>query len=227
MTPSYNERRAVLTLVVLIPIAIVVFTLNFLNAWSVRQSTNIVDVSASEKNAVITISQTGTEAAIMGVGQARVRLKPGSYYIEAHSAGKSASKILRVTRGSPIDVPLKLIPVSSPVASQDTITYNGFGELAENGFSTTQVLNLKQLFFTYNKDAKTVRITTNTIKNGARDPNSTDPAFTLTFSGYIDSTSFNATVKYTGFEMVELTITNPVSGVMLFNGALPELGTAD
>lgn len=222
MTPSYSYRRLVVLLVLIAIGLLGGVVINVVQAVSTKQNTTEVTIKTSDKTAAITISQSDTEAAAVGIGNAHIRLKPGSYYIEARAAGKRAGKTVRVT-WDPSTVSLTLEDQTTPLTTQTNVSFSGFDNLTTDvGLTTTQVSNLKQLFFTYKKDSRAISITTDSIRFDAHNPDSTDPMFGFTASGFIDGTAYNAHVRYAGFDTVELTVTDPSTGAVLFSGTLPQ-----
>ena len=227
MIPSHSKRllSVFIAVVYLLLIAYLVFAV--LQAVTIRRTTGILEVKTSSNASAITISATNTQAALLGTGSANVRVKPGSYFIMAQANGLQASQTITVSLHQKTSVTLHLTTITPSLPSPTKITFMNTDSLLNNGLSSSQVTNLKQLFFTYAPSAKVISINLPSIQPGARDPNSATPWFSLTFTGSIDESPYNASVEYSGLDTTKLTLTNPTSGAVLFSGQLPAVPTTD
>ena len=189
------------------------------NALLTLRSTSQLDVSTFSTNATVTISGSRTEAMKIGIGSAHIRIKPGDYYVSADDSGLKAGKIIHIKPNTKQSVALN--PETTPtttIPTIDTIDYVNFDELLQNGLSLNQVTNLKELFLTYKKNSRQITITTDSVQPGVRDPSSIN--FNISYSGKIDGVPYKASVIYSGFSNVSLTLINS-SGTQIFNGSLP------
>ncbi len=227
MIPSRSKRL----LSVFIPIAylllVVSLVFSVLQALTIRRTTGILEVKTSDNTSAITISANNTQAASLGTGSARVRLKPGNYYVMAQTNGLRAAQTVTISLHQTTKITLQLASITPVLPSPASITFVNTAALLNNGLSSTQVTNLKQLFFTYAPSAKIISINIPSIEPGARDPSSATLWFSLTFTGSIDESPYNATVEYSGLDTTKLTLTNPASGAVLFSGQLPAVPTTD
>ena len=184
---------------------------------SIRNTTGELVVKTSTSGSIITISAANSAAAVLGSGSANVRIKPGHYLVVATSSGKVASAVVDVKLRNTTKSSLTL-SAPNAIPSVDAITFNGTEALITNGLTTRQVTNLKKLFFAYNKSAKTVTINSSSVTPGPHDPQSNDPTFNLTFTGTVDTTDYNATITYRDLQNVQLTLTDPSSNAVLYQG---------
>ncbi len=219
MIQFFNIRRLVLLLVGVNILVVVMFVANLLSSLSLYNDTIPVHIATNDESAVLTISQTDTVAARIGVGSVSIRLKPGSYFIMGQVSGQTNSKTIQVKEGEVTDFSLTLSDNNNGVSTPQALTFTGFDELINNGLSSSQVSNIKTLFHSYKKDAQTVAITPSSVQPGARD----GVLFNISFDCSIDSTKYSASLKYSGFEYVELNLKDK-TGKTVFSNALPVRG---
>jgi hypothetical protein len=179
------------------------------------QTTGILYVSSSNSQASLIVSQNDRQALLVGIGVAKVRLKPGSYQVSASIAGKQANSTVEVykkhTTTSHLN-PSRLVKLPSVT----TINFEGTGALINNGLTTQQVSNLEQEFFEFKHSAQTVSINTSSVEPGPHNPN-IDISFTLNFTVSIDSITYRAAATYTNLETVQLSLYNLQNNALLFN----------
>lgn len=180
------------------------------------KTTGRVEVTSSDTGSIISISGVHTQAMIIGSGAANIRIKPGTYQLVAKHSGQTAASIITVNLHQTIQT--KLVLGQAPhLASPYTVTFNGIDTLIDKGLSTTQVTNLKQLFFNYKKTVKTVSIETDTIGHTPYDLSGNNPNFTLTFVCKIDGQIDKCAVTYADLVNVQLVIQDSITGAQLFN----------
>ncbi len=227
MIPSRNKRLLSVFIPVVYLLLVGLLVLSILQALNARRTTGILDIKTSDSTSAITISATNTQAALLGTGSAKVRLKPGSYFVMAQAKGLQATQTVTISLHQTTKITLQLTNITPALPSPASITFVNTAALLNNGLSSSQVTNLKQLFFTYAPSAKIISINVPSIQPGARDPNSATVWFSLTFTGSIDESPYNATVEYSGLDTTKLTLTNPTNGSVLFSGQLPAVPTTD
>jgi len=188
-----------------------------LSALHTVHSTGILDVSTSEPNAAITITQMGHGAAVMGTGSARVRLAPGDYLLAANGAGLSASQTVHVNLQKTTSVKLSLAKSSSGLPSVESVGFVNTDLLLNNGLTTTQVAAVKTQFFTFDKAAKVVSIDSSSIEPGPHNPDSYEP-FTLNFNASVDGQAYKGTIAYLGYDNAQLRLYDAQTGQAIYSG---------
>ena len=227
MIPLRSKRILVVFTPIVYVFLVVFLVFSVVQAYNTRESTGVLIVNTSDKTSAITISATNTQAALLGTGSAKARLKPGSYFVMAQAKGLQATQTVTVSLHKTTAIKLQLANAKPLIASPDSVTFINTSSLLNYGISSSQVTNLKQLLFTYAPSAKIISIDATSIQPGIHDPNSTSPWFSLTFSGDIDGSKYNATLEYSGYDTTKLTLTNPTTGAQLFTGQLPPVPTTD
>lgn len=218
MNQYINGKNLRIAVVILICILGSFIIYSIVTAVLLKQRTAAVAITSSDPSAVLTISQTNTEAAQVGIGESTIRLKPGSYYVLAYTAGKSTGKTVEVKGSQENTVYLDLEEGNEGIKTAQSLTYIGFDKLLDNGLSTQQVNNTKQLFYESNKSAMSVTINTTSVTPSPRDP--TNINFSLTFTGLVDGTVYKAKLVYSGLDFVKLTLQEP-NGKTTYVGELP------
>lgn len=222
MAPQTSRSLGILY-VVLVLTGVGVFLFNLISALNTIRSTSVLSVSTQNENSIITISQAGKQAKLLGSGSTKSRLSPGKYYVTATSNGTTASRLVQISLDKDVAIslsPKKDIPQTLPSAAD--IGFINLDLLLDSGLSSTQLTNMKQLFFTYKPSAGLVTIDPESILSGSRDRNSVDINSSLSFSGKVDSTPYSATLVYNGYENVSLSLTDPATSKPIFSGILPE-----
>jgi hypothetical protein len=223
MTPqnelAFRRLARLLAVVCLVLVAILAFVV--ISAIHTVHSTGILDVTTTEPSAAITITQANHSAAIMGAGDARVRLAPGDYILAATGAGLNASQTVHVSQQKTTHVSLNLAKGTKGLPSVEDVGFVNMDLLINNGLSTTEVAAVKTQFFTFDKAAKVVSIDSSSIEPGAHNPDSYDP-FILNFTVNIDGKPYKAAVAYRGFDSAQLTLYDQ-NHQPLYSG--PSLGT--
>lgn len=186
----------------------------------VSQTTGTLLVKTSKPNATVSISQNGMGAAIIGTGDTKVRLAPGTYLVIASAGGSRDSSIIKISKKQTTKTTLNF---KSPplVKSPANINYENISTLIDNGGLTTlQVSQIEQYFFKYNSSAHTVSIDPDSVESGPRNPN-TSTSFTLNFNVTIDSTPYKATVSYSNLSSVRLSLYNPQTNALVYDSGAP------
>lgn len=202
---------------IVIVLVFMLFVYTLVSSLQTLRTTGIIIVTSTAANATISISQTNSDAKVLGKGHARIRLAPGSYQLAAGLPGAAATSIVQVSSKRTFKITLQ--PSAAPVvASVDNVNFSGLSALLQNGLTSSQITNLKQLFFNYKKSVKSVVLDTTSVQMLPHNPNGTDPTFGINFTGTIDGTPFKATVSYVGLTNVRLIITDPQTGAQLYSG---------
>jgi hypothetical protein len=202
---------------ILIALLIVVFSLYLVASAIVTASkTGLLHVSASDPKAGLVISQADTQAAYIGTGNAKVRLKPGKYSVSASNNGYQAVATVQVykkhTTTSYLSVRAK---ATAALPSANNIAFDNMNALINSGISSDQINDLEQHFFSYKPSVKTVAVDASSVEPGPHNPN-TDTSFTMNFNVSIDSVSYKATISYADTETVRLYLYN-ASGALVFD----------
>ncbi|HSW79683.1 MAG TPA: hypothetical protein VLG47_02800 [Candidatus Saccharimonadales bacterium] len=210
-------------IIILFALVVVFAAWQIIPAYNENKNTGILEINASPASAVISISQENHQALIVGTGSAKVRLEPGTYLVSASNDGTHASSVATVSAQQTSATSLKVTSTSKtsagskPVRSVDDINFSGEDALLNNGFSTVQTLDLEQAFFRFKPSAQTVTIDTNSIQAVWHDPNSASPIFKLSFSVYVDGTSYDAVANYSNLTDLQLLLYDSVSGKLVYN----------
>src|SRR5437667_8194643 len=62
------------------------------------EKTGLLDVKSTNPKAALTITQGNSEAKIIGVGKAKVRLKPGKYEVSASAKGNLSTQPVEISK---------------------------------------------------------------------------------------------------------------------------------
>lgn len=180
-----------------------------------KQATGTVTITAFSKTATISVSQLNKNAKVVGTGTANVRLKPGAYLVAASANGHISTGEVTITAKKHIAF---TVPYGQtvPIPSSDNITFSNLNELTIHGINSTQLSNIRELFFKYKKTAKTVSIDEGSVQRQYRDPDS-DAPYVLSFTGLADNQTFKATITYTNIQDVELALSDLTTGNQLFD----------
>lgn len=186
----------------------------------VSQTTGTLLVKTSKDAATISVSQDNKDAAIIGMGNAKVRLTPGTYLVVASGGGLRDSSIVKVSKKQTTKTTLDF--KSSPlVKSPANTNYQNISVLVDNGGLTTlQISQLEQYFFKYNSSAHTVSIDPNSVESGPRNPN-TSTSFTLNFNVTIDSKPYKATASYSNLSSIRLYLYNSQTNALMYDSGNP------
>jgi hypothetical protein len=184
-----------------------------------RQNTGILNVSSSDNNARLSVSQPNHEAKSIGIGSASVRLSPGYYLLASADKGQVAQSTINVYKQQTTNA--KLNPsqvVFFPTVG--SINFLGLSGLVNSGITAQQATSLRQYFFKFNTAAKTVNIDASSFEPGPHDPN-TSTYFSANFSVTIDSVPYKAAVHYSGLFFIELFLYDQSGNQVFDSGALP------
>lgn len=202
--PGNTPNRRQITLVIVLIYIVVIGMMGYFiaSAIQIHDRTGILSVKASDKSAIITISENNHEAKILGTGAATVRLATGSYYLVADANGKQTSAVAHITAGKTASINLDL-EHSTFLPSPETISYDNLDSLINSGITSDQITLIKQYFFAFKPTAQLVNIDPNSVQPGPHDPN-TSIGFTLNFNVRVDDTSYKATLTYPDASSVQL-----------------------
>jgi hypothetical protein len=171
------------------------------------RTTGEIRVSANDSHAALSISQPGRGAAIIGIGKAGARLKPGSYQVSASDGAALASKTVTIAKHRSSEVSLNLKD-SVQLPSTASINFVGQDVLINYGVTSAQVTVLKRAFFKYSPHSKTVIV--KDISAVPHDPNSSSVDDTINFNAQVDSKNYKATIDYSALnDYLRLRLYNP------------------
>jgi len=190
-----------------------------------RQTTGLLTITSVDKNAALVVSQSNTDAVRVGVGSAKVRLKPGTYQVSASDSGKQANGTVTVSKQHTTNShlnPTKRVQLPTIEA----INFQGMGRLTSDGISTQQISNLEQEFFQFKPSAQTVIVNTDSVEPGPHNPN-VDTSFTINFSVAIDSSTYKATISYNDIMTVRLYLYDSKTGSQVFDSASDNLSAGE
>lgn len=202
--------------VLLVTVAVVGFCLyRIIDAVYAYQTTGLLALSVNDDNAVITVSGPDTTATIIGTGNTKARLKPGSYLVFAADKGKQTSQVVQVslkqTSKTSLDInDTHLLP------SIYNVNFTGMDSLLDKGITIEQVTNLKQGLYSFNNKAKTIAVNDDTIMSGPRDPNSLQ-GFSMTFTVTMGGSTYNAVMKYGLGDDIYISLTDPQTNTQVYN----------
>lgn len=186
------------------------------NDIRVRQSTGLVKVSSPEKQAVITISQEGHQAAFLGTGSGSAHLKPGHYLVIASNNGKQISRTVNISKKRTSE--LSLDPnQASLFPSIVNVNFLGMANLVKMGISAAQASKIELALFKYRPSAHQIYINTEASQTKRNVVNNSSQ-FTVNFGISIDSDSYKATLTYSSIDDINLQVFN-TSGVMIISSS--------
>lgn len=214
------RRAAAILWLVVLGLSIYVIYATF-TAFSLRKNTVAVDISADNKSALLSISQDQSQAAVIGKGHVVARLKPGRYYVAASLDSTNTGQFLSVKLGESAKLKLSLASPVSVLPSVEDIDFTGTNLLLDSGLATSQVANLKELFFTYNNSIKTVEITS--FVQDPRDAEGTSAWVSGSIAGFIDKTGYYGNIKYSGFDAISVTLFDSKTKQQIYSGTLPAI----
>lgn len=167
--------------------------------------TGIVSMRSSDPHAGLIITQDSHQAVLAGVGQARIRLKPGVYQVSASDNGKEDSSTVTVTKQHTVTVSLNPA-VSTKIPTLSDVAFTGTSAFLKFGMPSSQLDNLRRAFFQYSQNIKKVAINENSISFAPHNPNNLSTLSVVSFSVAVDNQSFNATINYdnlgNGFQLL-------------------------
>jgi hypothetical protein len=206
-------------LVVLYILVIAFGVFQIVPALNIYRRTGLLIVDADSDTAQISVTQENHQATVIGTGNARVRLAPGTYQILATDSGTRASAVVTVSKEHTTHSSLNLsagAASNAPVRTVSDVNFEGTDALINTGLATSQLSEVEQYFFQYKPTANTVAINTDTVAPGPHDPNKVSP-FTINFTVAIDSVSYKATISYTDINNADLQLFNLQTGKQVFS----------
>ena len=187
--PNYDRWLYVASLVV---VAICAYLI--VSSINIARATGILKVTSADAKAAVSISQQNKQAQFIGIGNAEVRLKPGTYTVAAREAGKEVFKDVKISLKQTTSVTLN--PKDAVILpSVLSVTFQGFDEFIKNGLTDVQVNRLKNYFFRYQPTTKIVSIVPGSVRPAPRNPN-TAIGFTSDFRVSLDSNPYAAKINY-------------------------------
>jgi hypothetical protein len=217
MTPAnnYTVINKYLTIGVGILGAVLLVVVGF--SLITRQTTSLLTIKTFSQDAVVSISQNNKTAAIIGTGDTKVRLQPGTYEVAAVNTSSFVNHQIVIHKQQ--DASLDLTSTKPAIPSPDDIDFSNITTFYGYGISETQVNDLELLFFKYKPTAQTVTFDNGSIENGSRNPDDDAAPFSLNFSGTIDGKAYNATISYPPSDLndLDLTLYNPKTGEQLYH----------
>jgi hypothetical protein len=90
----------------------------------IDKSTGLLDVSSTDKNAGLTISQPNTQATSIGRGSTSIRLKPGTYQVFASDNGYQTFSTVQISKTQTDNVRLPMVAAAGSSKANQI-----FGEL--------------------------------------------------------------------------------------------------
>jgi hypothetical protein len=218
MTPDNNNLDQISRLLKLaVPIVFLVCVLVTVQAYRTSQDTGILDVTASDSNALISITQNGKGVETAGTGKAKVRLQPGTYLVGGFVGGKQGSEVVQITKRHTTQTSLKVNDLAK-VPSADSIDFSNINRFLDAGLTSTQVTALKQAFFAFKQTSHTVAINADSVQPAPHNPQSDDP-FILNFKVSVDSTPYSGQVIYSDLDNIRLVLTDPSTNTSVFDSA--------
>jgi hypothetical protein len=203
-----------------IAVLVVIIGIEVALAVSTRNKTGILSVSAPS-GTNISISAVNSSATNIGIGNAKLRLDPGSYLLMGVKNGYRGDIVATVTKGQITTVALQ--PYSTVPRSVQNINFQGDNGLINAGLSVNQLDEIEQDIFDYSSTANTVVIDQNSIEPGAHNPN-TDIGFSLGFNLTIDGTSYQAVVSYVNTEDTSLKLLSASGQTVFDSGSTQQTG---
>jgi hypothetical protein len=218
MDPAADPSLPARQILRLIAVAVVlVCCFELVAAVVVSRTTGAVRVSAKDPKARLSVSQPGRGAAIIGTGQAAVRLKPGTYQVAATDGAAAVSQNVRIKAGQTAELSLDFKD-SVQLPSTANINFVGDDQFVDLGVEPAQVDAMKHKFFEFDKNAKTIVLTD--IAAVPHDRNSASVFDTINFKAKIDSKEYNARLDYSALnDSITLYLYDTGSGAQVFNSA--------
>lgn len=177
-------------------------------------TTGQLNVNSNKSGSILTISQPNHQAQVIGLGSANIRLKPGKYLVAAYYQGKLNMHITTILKQRLVSITVN--PDNGVVLpTVNNILFSGTSTLIAHGLTTSQVNQLKDLFFIFNKNAKSVFVVTNSFQSGPI--NFLSPLFTASFNVIVDNTNYTADITYGAFRNIQLTLINQQTNKIVYS----------
>jgi len=199
---SGNRRRLSLALYALCLVALAGAVYLISQSVKTAGATGILRVSSPDKKSSISVSRNDSTAKFIGVGNAKVRLAPGSYLVGASDNGRQVYGTVIIKKQMAVN--LNLNPANAVVfPTVEAVNFSGFDSLISNGLTSAQVNIIKSGFFRYKPTEKTVAIDTSSVVPGPHNPD-VDIGFSLQFNLSLDSKTLKAVVSYSDLTSARL-----------------------
>jgi hypothetical protein len=212
-----NSQKSLMKVVYRILTAFIVLLSIWLLISSIltRQQTGELKINSPGSGSGIVVTQPNKNAVYVGSGSVAIHVKPGDYQVLAINNGKQSNATAKVIKGQVSSVVFGSLK-SYLLPSADSIQFTGTNALLNNGLTVDQISNLKEAFFQFKKSAQTINIVPSSVEPGAHNAN-VDTSFTINFNVLIDSTSYKATIKYSGLDDTELLLYTPQNNTQVFD----------
>lgn len=197
--------------------AIAVCTTLLVTGVVASRDTGLVRIKTSDSQALISVTQENHTAAVIGTGNANVRLNPGTYRITAVSGAKQASSAVTIGAKETTSLSLKLTD-KPKVPSAASIDFQNTDSLIDAGLTVQQVSAIKNDLFNFSPSARVITINPQSVSPGPLDHSNPNPTFTLRFNVSVDSKDYGALATYTDLVSIQLQLYNS-SGAQVFDSS--------
>ena len=185
-----------------------------------RQSTGLLTVTTPGKTTSISVSQLKSQAQIIGVGGAKIRLYPGTYQVSANNGTRQTTVLVTISKQH--TATLNLNPTKkSKLPSVTGILFSGTGALTDSGLTAGQLQNLKEAFFAFSPSASKIAVSPDSVSPGPRDISSPSPIFSMDFRVEIDAASYSAKITYGISDAVKLFLYDNHGGQVFDSNSVP------
>lgn len=209
------STKQVVPAVSLLVLAICLYVVG--SSFFTAQHTGLLEISSSDKKALLTISQDNHEAKVVGIGRSKILLNPGVYQVAATDGTKQQFTVVQVYKRKVTNTNLE--PSSTArIPTPQTIVFSGTSALINSGLTVNQVSALKQAFFKYKSSAQSIVINQSSVEPGPHNPNGI--GFTINFTVAIDSKLSKAAVSYSGLNDIRLYLYDPQNNSLVFDSGV-------
>jgi hypothetical protein len=213
MKPHSNRIGRLFIVAVILSLVVSIYLILSAVTQSNRRGT--LFFQSSDSNATLSITQNNKQAIVIGVGQSKALLLPGTYLVSSSDKGQLATKVVSIVMKKTTKI---MLDPSSEVflPSLLNIKFNNIGNFINFGLTNQQVISLEQSLFKFNPDAKTINIDSGSIENGPHNA-STSNGFVINFNLTIDNTPYKGSVNYNDITHVQLTLSDPQKGNVVYD----------
>jgi hypothetical protein len=212
-----DTRRLFKTVTAVLVVLAALCILSLVKSALDLMSSGTLAVSTPNDDSIITVSRENASASIIGTGDTRVRLIPGTYLVGVGREGRVSTKAVVISKGETSDVNLSATSTALLPASAN-INFQGTDALKDHGFTDSQISAIRRAIFDFKHDAKRAAIDTNSITSPPLDRNRTSIGFSKTFSLVIDGTAYHATVSWSDPNTATLALADQ-TGAIVFDNA--------
>jgi hypothetical protein len=183
--------------------------------YSDRPESGILKVSTASPDAIISVSQSGYGAEIIGQGSASVHIAPGTYHLAATVNGKEFTKTVQVALKQTTSTVIEL-KKTNVLPSVYSVDFQNFDRLTDSGITTTQLVTLKRQIFTFKPSAEHIILSASSVKTAPHNIAVDGANFKITFSLKIDSKLYGAVISYHDLSNVKLSLTDSATKSVVF-----------